>query len=76
MRNQPRELWLSGRTVRLIEDRVSKDLDIGLEFRHVGRHDAEAGEVLWEPVRDNVAEELMTRIFEWHAALFRERGVT
>jgi len=76
VRNQPKELWLSGRTVRLVEDRVSKDLDLGLEFQHTGRFDAESGEVLWEPVRDNVAEELMTRIFEWHAALFRERGVS
>ncbi|GFK94922.1 hypothetical protein NNJEOMEG_02770 [Fundidesulfovibrio magnetotacticus] len=74
VRNQPRELWLSGRTVRLVEDRVSKDLDIGLEFVHVGRADPVSGEILWTPVRDNVADELMTRVFEWHAALFRERG--
>lgn len=73
VRNQPRELWLSGRTARLLEDRVTKDLDLGLEFTHVGRLTPDAGEMQWLAIQDYVAEELMTRVFEWHAALARER---
>lgn len=75
MRNQPRELWLSGRVVRSLEDPVSKDLDVGIEFLHVGRKGGEEGAVVrWVPVADNVTEELINRIFEWHAAMCRERA--
>lgn len=74
IRNQPRELWLSGRAVRVLEDHVSKDLDIGVEFKSVGRKNPASGEIEWIAIQDNVAEELITRVFEWHAALCRERG--
>ncbi|MFP5223001.1 MAG: hypothetical protein ACLGSA_11990 [Acidobacteriota bacterium] len=74
MRNQPRELWFTGKAVRVSEDAVSKDLDVGVEFRHVGRRPEAEGEMDWVSVQENVAEELITRIFEWHAAIWRERG--
>ena len=74
MRNQPRELWFSGKAVRVQEDPVSKDLDVGVEFRFVGRKPAAGGEMEWASVQDNVAEELISRVFEWHASICRERG--
>lgn len=74
VRNQPRELWLSGKAVRVVEDRVTRDVDIGIEFKHVGRKKIDTNETLWQPIVDNVAEELITRVFEWHAALARERA--
>jgi c-di-GMP-binding flagellar brake protein YcgR len=74
VRHQPRELWLVGRTVRLVEDPVSKDLQMGVEFEHVGRKDQDSGEMKWMAVQDNVAEELIERVFEWHSTLFRERS--
>jgi hypothetical protein len=77
VRNQPRELWLSGMAVRVLEDRVSKDKDVGLEFNRIRRVSHDTGEMQWLPVSDNVADELMTRVFEWHATLARERvGLT
>jgi len=74
VRNQPREIWLSGKVVRLVEDRVSKDLELGLEFTHLGRNSQITGQMEWPAIRDNVAEELITRVFEWHAAITRERA--
>lgn len=74
LRNQPRELWLSGRAVRLLEDRVTRDVDLGLMFDSVGRRAPEGGEMLWMPIEENVAEELLTRVFEWHAELCRSRA--
>lgn len=74
VRHQPKELWLAGRTVRLVEDRVSKDLEIGVEFEHVGRKDSVSGGIEWMAIQDNVAEELIERVFEWHSTLFRERS--
>lgn len=74
MRNQPRELWFTGKAVRVSEDPVTRDTDIGVEFRHVGRKPATDEEMEWVSVQENVAEELITRIFEWHAAICRERA--
>jgi len=75
IRNQPRELWLTGKAVRVLEDHISKDLDIGVEFRAVGRISPTTGTMEWITIQDNVADELITRVFEWHAALCRDRGV-
>jgi hypothetical protein len=74
IRYQPREVWLSGKAVRVLEDRISKDLDLGLQFDRVGRTSQPTGEMQWLPIPDNVAEELISRVFEWHAALARERA--
>lgn len=74
VRNQPREVWLTGRAVRALEDRVTRDVSVGVEFSHVGRVNPAGGEMLWSPVRENVAEELMTRVFEWHSAMARDRA--
>lgn len=75
VRNQPREIWLSGKAVRVAEDPVTRDVDVGISFVHVGRLDAQKEEMEWARIEENVAEELITRIFEWHAALCRERSV-
>lgn len=74
VRNQPRELWLSGRAVRTLQDHVSRDVDLGLMFDCVGRRHPESGELVWLPIEENVAEELLTRVFEWHAELCRTRS--
>lgn len=74
VRNQPRELWLTGKAVRVVEDRISRDVEVGVEFRHVGRKVQATGEMEWIAIKDNVAEELITRVFEWHAAMCRERS--
>jgi hypothetical protein len=73
-RNQPREVWLTGRAVRALEDRVTRDVSVGVEFNHVGRGDPAGGEMNWAPIQENVAEELMTRVFEWHSAMARDRA--
>ena len=75
VRNQPRELWLSGRIVRLNMDAVTKDLGLGVEFQFVALPVAEKAAALWQPVKENAAEELVSRFFEWHVFLCRERGI-
>ena len=76
IRNQPQELWLTGKAVRVVVDPITKDVDLGVEFSHAGRKSSTTGEVVWTAIQDNVAEELISRVFEWHSALYRERAGT
>ncbi len=77
MRNQPMALWFLARAVRILEDKISRDMDLGLEFVHVAlppAQDSPDQAFAWRHVEDNVTEELMQRVFAWHTTLFRERA--
>lgn len=74
MRNQPGELWLTARIVRVQSDPVTRDLSIGLEFERVGTPHPD-GTIPMSEVTDNVVAEMSERLFEWHLKQNRERGL-
>lgn len=74
VRNQPKDVWLTGRVARAEEDPVSRDVDAGLEFTQVGLRPGPEEPVRWKPVAENVVEEIIHRLFELHAAMCRERA--
>jgi len=76
MRNQPQAVWFEAKAVRVVDDPVSRDQSLGLEFIRVASRPEQGGGLSWRLVEDNVAEELAERMFAWHTHLLRERGQT
>jgi len=74
MRNQPQTLWFEAKAVRVVDDPISRDQSLGLEFTRVASRRGEDGGLVWRLIEDNVADELMERVFAWHTYLLRERG--
>lgn len=74
MRNQPAELWLIARIVRVQEDPVTRDLSLGMEFEQVGTPRTD-GSIPMAEVEGNVVAEMSERLFEWHLQQNRERGL-
>ena len=46
-----------------------------MEFIASGIRQAETGKIAWEKVADNVIDDLAQRIYQWHLALYREKGL-
>lgn len=76
MRNQPMGVWFESKAVRVVDDPISRDQRLGLEFIRVASKQGQGGGLSWKLIEDNVSDELMERVFSWHTFLLRERGQT
>ncbi len=76
MRNQPMGVWFEAKAARVVDDPITRDQSLGLEFIRVASTRGDDGGLSWRLVEDNVAGELMERVFSWHTFLLRERGQT
>jgi len=70
------EYWLVAKTNNVRLDPVSGDVTLGLEFIANGTRQPDTSKIAWGKVDDNVIEDLAQRIYEWHLALYREKGLT
>lgn len=70
------EFWLVAKTNNVRLDPVDKDVALGLEFIANGTRQADTGKIAWDKVDDNVIEDLAQHIYEWHLALYREKGLS
>lgn len=71
-----REYWLVVKINNIRTDQVSGDITLGMEYIANGERQAESGKIAWNKVGDNVIDDLAQRIYHWHLALYRERGLT
>jgi len=70
------EYWLVAKTNNVRPDPISGDVTLGLEFIANGTRQTESNKILWGKVDDNVIEDLAQRIYEWHLALYRDKGLS
>jgi c-di-GMP-binding flagellar brake protein YcgR len=69
------EFWFIGRINNIVVDPVSRDMTLGLEFYADGVRQAETGKITWNKVTDNVVDDLAQHIYQWHLALYRDKGL-
>ncbi|EFL51710.1 type IV pilus assembly PilZ [Solidesulfovibrio fructosivorans JJ]] len=69
------EYWLVGKINNIRPDPVSHDITLGVEFVANGVRQAESGKVEWNKIMDNVIDDMAQRIYEWHLALYRDKGL-
>jgi hypothetical protein len=72
---QLEEYWLVVKLNNIRLEPVSGDMTLGMEFIASGIRQAETGKIAWEKVADNVIDDLAQRIYQWHLALYREKGL-
>lgn len=72
---QIEEYWLVSKINNVRLEPVSGDLTLGMEFIASGYRQADSGKIAWEKVLDNVIDDLAQRIYHWHLALYREKGL-
>ena len=70
------EYWLVAKVNNIQPDPVSGDLALGLEFVANGVRQPESSKVEWSKIADNVIDDLAQRVYLWHVALYRDRGLT
>lgn len=70
------EYWLVTKVNNIQPDPVSGDLALGLEFVANGVRQPDSGKVEWSKIADNVIDDLAQRIYLWHVALYRDRGLS
>jgi len=69
------EYWLVGKINNVQPDPLSHDMTLGLEFVANGVRQEETGKVEWKKITDNVIDDMAQRIYEWHLALYRDKGL-
>lgn len=70
------ECWLIVKTNNIRLDPVTNNSTLGLEFIANGTRQVETGKIVWDKVVDNVIDDLAQRIYQWHLALYREKGLS
>jgi c-di-GMP-binding flagellar brake protein YcgR len=70
-----KEYWLVCKVNNVQRDPVSGEVVMGLEFIANGVRQEESSKVEWSKITDNVIDDLAQRIYEWHIALYRSKGV-
>lgn len=70
------EYWLVVKINNIRPDQVTGDVNLGMEYVAHGERQAESGKIAWHKVDDNVIDDLAQRIYHWHLALYRERGLS
>ncbi|MHC1791079.1 PilZ domain-containing protein [Solidesulfovibrio sp.] len=70
------EYWLVAKVNNIQPEPVSGDLALGLEYVANGVRQPESGKVDWSKIQDNVIDDMAQRIYLWHVALYRDRGLS
>lgn len=70
------EYWLVVKINNIRVEAADGDVNLGMEFIANGERQAEAGKIAWNKVDDNVIDDLAQRIYHWHLALYRDRGLS
>jgi len=69
------EYWLVAKVNNIQPDPVAGDLALGLEYIANGVRQPESSKVEWSKIADNVIDDMAQRIYLWHVALYRDRGL-
>jgi hypothetical protein len=69
------EYWLICKINNIRIDAINNDMTLGMEYIANGTRQAESGKIAWNKVDDNVIDDLAQRIYHWHLALYREKGI-
>ena len=69
------EYWLVAKVNNIQPDPISGDMALGLEYIANGVRQPEATKVEWSKIADNVIDDMAQRIYEWHLALYRDKGI-
>lgn len=69
------EHWFIAKINNLRLDPVSGDATLGFEFIANGLRQPDSGKVEWTKIGDNVLDDLAQRIYHWHLALYRDKGL-
>lgn len=70
------EYWIVCKISNTQRDPVTGDLKLGMEFIAHGVRQAESGKVEWSKIEDNVIDDMAQRIYQWHVALYRDKGLS
>jgi len=70
------EYWMISKINNIQLDPVSGDAVLGMEFVANGVRNQESGKVEWSKISDNVIDDMAQRIYQWHLALYRDKGLT
>ena len=69
------EFWFIGKVNNSFVDPISRDVTLGLEFCADGVRQPETEKIIWSRIKDNVVEDLAQHIYQWHLALYRDKGL-
>jgi hypothetical protein len=69
------EYWLVSKVNNVQVDPITGDGTIGMEYIANGVRKEESGKVEWSKISDNVIDDMAQRIYQWHLALYREKGI-
>ena len=72
---QLEEYWLVAKINNIRLEPVSGDMTLGMEFIASGSRQVDSGKIAWAKVTDNVIDDLAQRIYHWHLALYRDKGL-
>jgi hypothetical protein len=69
------DYWLVMKINNIITDPVTGATTLGMEYIANGIRQVESGKIAWNKVEDNVIDDLAQRIYHWHLALYRDKGL-